>query len=553
MTDTKAMAQLLFPDSALPPQEYETRYPPRELKEGAKVCRFAPSPTGHMHLGNLLSSFVSERAAHTSGGVFYVRIEDTDHKREVENGVGQILDDLSRFGLAPDEGVVAPLEEKGAYGPYQQSHRRDIYHTYVKSLVEQGLAYPCFCTAEELEEIRRKQEAQKLTPGYWGEWAVYRDITVDEAQRRIQAGQPYVVRLRSPGREDGKVVFDDLIKGKIEMPENTQDIVLLKADGIPTYHFAHVVDDHLMRTNLVVRGDEWIASAPIHLQLFRLLGFKPPRYAHIAPLMKEENGGKRKFSKRKDPEFAVAYFIHQGYPAESVKEYLLTLMNSNFEDWRRANPDARCEEFPFSLKKMSPSGALFDLVKFTDVSKNVISRMSAGRILELALAWAAEFSPELHKRLSARPEYAKAMLSIDRTGKKPRKDIAKWDELMEYFDYFYNADFPLILPEGRSKADAAEILAAYCGVYRHDDDRDAWFARVKDLCAPLGYSPDVKAYKAAPDQFKGHVGDVSAVIRAAITGRLNTPDLHSILQVLGEEEVVRRLHRALDWCNDQRQ
>lgn len=553
MNDTKAMAALLFPDCSVTPDELEARYPNRECNEAAKICRFAPSPTGHMHLGNLLSSFVSERAAHTSGGVFYIRIEDTDHKREVEDGIHQILDDLSRFELSPDEGMIGQQEETGAYGPYQQSCRREIYHVYVKQLVEEGLAYPCFCTAEELDAIRQRQEAQKLTPGYWGEWAVHRDITLAQAKERIEAGQPYVVRLRSPGKEDGKVVFNDLIKGKIEMPENMQDIVLLKADGIPTYHFAHAVDDHLMRTNVVVRGDEWIASTPIHLQLFRLLGFKPPKYAHIAPLMKEENGGKRKFSKRKDPEFAVLYFIHQGYPAASVKEYLLTLMNSNFEDWRRANPDAPCEDFAFSFKKMSPSGALFDLVKFTDVSKNVISRMSAERVFELARAWAAEFSPALSERLEGDPAYAKAMLSIDRGGKKPRKDIAKWDELLNYFDYFYNSDFPLSLPEGRTAADAAEILDAYCKVYCHADDKDAWFARIKELCAPLGYSPDVKAYKASPEQFKGHVGDVSAMLRMAVTGRFNTPDLHAILQVLGEEEVLRRLHRALDWCNDQRQ
>ena len=549
MTDYQAMAELLFPSCTQTPQELEERYPKRQIKEGAKVCRFAPSPTGHMHLGNLFSSFVSERAAHTSGGIFYVRIEDTDHKREVENGIEQILDDLSRFGLAPDEGMVGQKEERGDYAPYQQSLRREIYHVYVKSLVEQGLAYPCFCTAEELNAIREKQEALKLTPGYWGEWAVHRDITVEEAKAKLEAGMPYVVRLRSPGKEDGKVVFDDLIKGKIEMPENTQDIVLLKADGIPTYHFAHAVDDHLMQTNLVVRGDEWIASAPIHLQLFRLLGFKPPKYAHIAPLMKEDDGGKRKLSKRKDPEAAVAYYVEQGYPAASVKEYLLTLMNSNFEDWRRANGDAPCEAFPFSLKKMSPSGALCDLVKFTDVSKNVISRMSADTVLSLARAWAAEFSPELSQRIEQDPQYALAMLSIDRGGKKPRKDIAKWNELFDYFDYFYNRDFPLAWPEGMDHAKAAPILRAYLDAYCHSDDKDAWFSRIKDLCEPLGYSPDVKAYKADPESFLGHVGDVSAVIRVAVTGRVNTPDLHAIMQVLGEQEVKDRLHRALELCS----
>ena len=545
MDFSKALAELLFPQVDKTPEDYEALYPARGLREGARVTRYAPSPTGHMHIGNLFSAMVSERTARTSGGVFFVRVEDTDKKREIEGGVSGILRDLASYGIVPDEGAVAEGREEGTYGPYQQSHRREIYHCFAKKLVEEGLAYPCFCTAEELEALRAKQEEQKLTPGYYGRFAACRDLPFEEIKSRVQAGQEYVLRLRSPGREDGKAVFDDAIRGKIEMPENIQDVVLLKTDGIPTYHFAHAVDDHLMRTTHVVRGDEWLSSIPIHLQLFRVLGFKPPKYAHIAPLMKEDGGGKRKLSKRKDPEAAVSFYREEGYPAESVMEYLSTLANSNFEDWRRANSAAERGQFPFTLKKMSVSGALFDLNKLNDVSKNVISRMTAEEVYEKALSWAKEYDLPLYQKLSADEDFAKDVFSIDRGTAKPRKDIARWCEVGAYYSYFYEDTFAYeALPGSLTPADAAAVLSRYLEVYDPEAGSDEWFSTIKGMCEGLGYSPDVKAYKKNPEAFKGHVGDVSGVIRLAVTGRRNTPDLHAVMRLLGGVRVRQRLQKA---------
>lgn len=545
--ELQQLAALLFPKELPTPQQVEEKYALRHLPEGARVTRYAPSPTGHMHLGNLFSAFISERTAHTTGGVFYVRIEDTDQKREIEDGVIAILQDLQSFGFTVDEGVTGEAEETGAYGPYRQRLRKDLYHVFAKVLVLGGYAYPCFCSAEQLNELRQKQEAQKLTPGYYGAFANCRNLSLDQIKKQMQKGNPYVLRLRSPGREDGKVVFEDMIKGKIEMPENQQDIVLLKSDGIPTYHFAHVVDDHLMRTTHVVRGDEWIASAPIHLQLFRLLGFKPPKYAHIAPLMKEENGGKRKLSKRKDPEAAVSYYFEQGYPAQSVKEYLLTLANSNFEEWRRANPDAPQETFPFNLKKMSASGALVDLVKFNDVSKNVICRFTAQEVADTVTDWAAVYQPDFHEKLIANPAFTKGIFEIDRGGAKPRKDLACWQDAVDYTAYFFKAPCTYEQPDSMQPAEAAAILERYVASYEHSVDKDGWFAGMKAICPDLGYSPDVKAYKKDPTAFKGHVGDVSTVVRLAITGRRNTPDLYAIMQLLGEAECRQRIQNAISF------
>ncbi|MBQ6818163.1 MAG: glutamate--tRNA ligase [Clostridia bacterium] len=539
------LTNLLFPKALPTPQQLEEQYPPRNLPEGARVTRYAPSPTGHMHLGNLFSAFISERVAHTTGGVFFVRIEDTDKKREIEDGVSAILQDLASFGFQVDEGVTGVGEETGIYGPFHQRQREEIYHVYARELTLQGLAYPCFCTADELSALRERQEAQKLTPGYYGEFAACRNLTLDEIKAKLDAGLPYVLRLRSPGKEEGKVFFDDMIKGKIEMPENTQDVVLLKSDGIPTYHFAHVVDDHLMRTTHVVRGDEWIASAPIHLQLFKLLGFKPPKYAHIAPLMKEDNGGKRKLSKRKDLEAAVSYYFEQGYPAGSVKEYLLTLANSNFEEWRKVNGDAPQDSFAFNLKKMSSSGALVDLVKFNDVSKNVISRLSAEAVAKAVTDWAGEYDKDFHQKLTRDEEFTKGIFAIDRGGNKPRKDLACWRDAVDYTAYFFDAPTEYDLPENISAADAAAILERYVADYDHDVDKDGWFNGLKAICPDLGYSPDVKAYKKDPDAFKGHVGDVSTVVRLAITGRRNTPDLYAIMQLLGKDECVKRIQNAM--------
>lgn len=546
MTDFEKLAQLLFPNTDKTPEFYEELYPQRELPEGAKVTRFAPSPTGFLHFGNLYTMLVAYRIAKNSNGVFYVRVEDTDNKRKVDGAIGVMLKSLASYGIEADEGVIGENEEKGAYGPYYQSKRKDIYQAYAKHLVEQGLAYPCFCSPEELDEIRNQQENEPQK-GYWGKWAKCRNLTYDEIKANIESGKEWTLRLKSPGTADGKCVFDDAIKGKIEMPENIQDIVLLKSDGIPTYHFAHVIDDHLMRTTHVVRGDEWISSAPIHLQLFKLLGFKPPKYAHVATIMKEENGGKRKLSKRKDPEAAVTYYAEQGYPKESVIEYILTLANSNFEDWRRANKTEPAEKFPLNFKKMSVSGALFDTVKLTDISKNVISTMNADKVFTLSYEWAKEYNPQLASLYEQDTDYAKAVLNIDRENKKPRKDIAKWSDIPDYISYMFDEAFiPCYeLCGNADKELAAEVIEKYIDAFNENDDKDQWFARIKDLCEPLGCTPNVKEFKQNPENYRGHVGDVSTVIRVALTGRTNTPDLYSISSLLGRERVIKRLKDAL--------
>lgn len=547
MTDCKKIADLIFKDVDKTTEYYENLYPARDLPEGARVTRFAPSPTGYLHFGGLYASFASKLTAESTGGVFMLRIEDTDKKREVEDGVSGIVKGLEAFGVTPDEGVTGFDCEDGKYGPYTQSHRREIYRTFAKKLMEEGKAYPCFCTPEDLDEIRAQQENEDIK-GYYGSYAKCRDLTDEEIAEKIEKGVPFTVRLRSTGDIQRKIKFDDLIKGKIEMSENVNDVVILKADGIPTYHFAHAVDDHLMRTTHVVRGDEWIASVPLHLELFRALGFKPVKYAHIAPIMKEENGGKRKLSKRKDPEANVSYYIEKGYPEESVKEYMLTILNSNFEDWRRANKTEDIIEFPFNLKKMSVSGALFDMVKLNDVSKNVISVMTAEKVYGLVTDWAKEYDKEIYSLFSENPEKAKAILNIDRENPKPRKDIACFDEVRQYVAFFYNSlytpDFSL--PEHINKADAVEILTKYKELYSQSDSKDDWFNKIKDLCTQCGYTPNVKEYKQNPDGFKGHVGDVSTVIRIAVTSRTNTPDLYYIMQILGKDEVLTRIDNAIN-------
>lgn len=542
----KELAQLLFPNIDKSPEYYEELYPERNLKEGARVTRFAPSPTGFLHFGNLFTCMIAYKTAKASDGVFYVRVEDTDQKRKVEGAIDVMLKGLAVYGINADEGVVGDEVEKGDYGPYYQSKRVDIYQCYAKWLVEQGLAYPCFCSAEELDEIRSEQENESIK-GYWGKWAKCRDLTFEQIKANIEAGRSWTLRLKSPGDLEKKCYFDDMIKGKIEMPENVQDVVLLKSDGIPTYHFAHAIDDHLMRTTHVVRGDEWISSAPIHLQLFRLLGFKAPKYAHVAPIMKEENGGKRKLSKRKDPEAAVTYYAEQGYPQESVNEYMMTLANSNFEDWRRVNKDADLGTFPFNLKKMSVSGALFDLVKLTDVSKNVICTMPAQRVFELSYEWAKEYNELLASLYEQNTERATAILNIDRENKKPRKDIAKWSDIPDYISYMYDETFNECydLTGNATPSLAIKVLEEYIKVVDLSDDKDAWFSRMKDICPLVDCTPNVKEYKAEPEKFEGHIGDVSTIIRVALTGRTNTPDLFAITSLLGEKTVKARLEKAL--------
>ncbi len=546
MTDYKMLADLLFPNVDKNVDYYENLYPNRDLKEGARVTRFAPSPTGFLHLGNLFTCSVAYKTAKTTDGIFYVRVEDTDQKRKVEGAVEVMLEGLKSYGITADEGVMIDGTQRGDYGPYIQSQRKEIYQTYAKYLVEQGLAYPCFCSAEELEALRAQQENDDIK-GYYGKYAKCRDLTFDEIKANIDAGKSWTLRLRSPGDANKKCFFDDMIKGKIEMPENMIDVVLLKTDGIPTYHFAHVIDDHLMHTTHVIRGDEWIASVPLHLQLFRILGFKPVKYAHVAPLMKEENGNKRKLSKRKDPELAVTYYKQEGFPAASVNEYMMTIMNSNFEDWRRANKDADINAFPFNLKKMSVSGALFDLVKLTDVSKNVICQMSADEVFELSYEWAKAFDPQLAKLYEQDKAYATAVLNIDRGNKKPRKDIAKWSDIPDYISYMYDEIFEenYELTGNATEELAVNVLNLYKDIVDVNDDKDTWFNKIKEICQPVGCTPNVKEYKQNPDAFKGHVGDVSTVIRVALTGRTNTPDLFAITALLGADRVQKRIEKAI--------
>ena len=546
--DYKDLANAIFPE-AKEITYYEEKYPKRNLKERAIVTRFAPSPTGFVHIGGLYQSLIARKLAKQTEGIFLLRIEDTDQKREVENGITDIVQSLDNFGIEPDEGMISETEGKGNYGPYRQSLRKEIYQSYAKYLIEQGKAYPCFCTPEELEEMRAKQENAKIRPGYYGVWAKCRNITVEEAIQKINNGEPYIVRFKSPGREDRKIKHHDVIKGNVDFPENDQDIVIIKADGLPTYHFAHAVDDHLMRTTHVIRGDEWLSSIPLHLQLFHELGFKAPKYAHIAPIMKNDNGNKRKLSKRKDPEAAVSYYDEMGIPKEAVNEYLLNIANSNFENWRRANKDKSIDEFELQLNKMSVSGALFDMVKLLDVGKTVISKFTAEEVYESSLNWAKNHDKELVEMLQDK-EYALKIFGIERGNKKPRKDIAKWSDVKENIEYMYDDKFLTKEQEYpyqviNEKEDVDKILDLYMkNYYDENDDKQTWFDKIKELAGELGYAKEVKEFKANPDSYKAHVGDVSTVLRVALTRRTNTPDMYEIMQVLGKESIAKRFEMA---------
>ena len=547
MNQNELMAELLLPHIDKSPEYFEEMYPNRNLPEGARVTRIAPSPTGYLHLGTLFAALVNRITATSTGGVFFTRIEDTDKKREIEGGIEDIIDGLWRFGIAIDEGFISGNEQKGEYGPYQQSHRAEIYQTYAKKLIREGLAYPCFCTAEELDATRTQQEAQKIRTGYHGEWATHRNISYEQAKQLIDEGKPFVVRLRSPGNEENRITFEDTIKGKIEMPENDEDFVLLKSDGIPTYHFAHAVDDHLMHTTHVLRGDEWISSVPKHIQLFKLLGFKVPKYGHISPIMKLDNGAKRKISKRKDPEAAVHFFAEQGYDPESVIEYLMTIAASDFEDWRRANPTADYRTFKFNLKRMSVSGALFDENKLLDVSKIRIASMNAETVYSKLCDWAKEFDKEFYEILTADSAFTTAALGIDRDVPKPRKDIAKWSDAKDYLSYFYEQLYTpcFDLPENIAAGDAVAFLTEYKAVYNEADERSEWFDRIKEIAPAIGFAAETKEYKANPDAFKGSAGDLSTVLRIAVTGRRNTPDLCSVMKVLGKERCIERIDKMI--------
>ncbi|MBQ9279690.1 MAG: glutamate--tRNA ligase [Clostridia bacterium] len=548
---SKELADLMFPNIDKTPEYYEELYPKRNLPEGAMVTRFAPSPTGFIHIGSLFGANLDRRLADQSNGVCYLRIEDTDGKREIDDGINVIINGLKVFGIEFDEGAVSESEEKGSYGPYIQSRRKDIYQCYAKSLVERGLAYPCFCTPEELDAIRERQEKLKIVPGYYGEFATCRKLSVSQMIERVKNGEPYVVRLKSPGSMSKKIRFKDAVRGVIEFPENVQDIVIIKSDGLPTYHFAHAIDDHLMRTTHVIRGEEWVSSIPLHVQLFEVLGFEMPEYIHTPTIMKDDEGSKRKISKRKDPEAAASYYKDNGIPKEAVIDYLMNILNSNFENWRKENPLAPLSEFKVDPHKISSSGALLDLVKLADVSKNTIATFSAQRVYEEGLAWAEEFDTELAGLMKRYPDYTKGILNIERTGTKVRKDISKWADLRDNLEYLYDEVFFTKEHEDEwqkitEASEIKEILKAYLEVFDENDDKDTWFAKMKDVSEKFGYAREVKDFKKNPDSYKGHVGDISTVIRVALTGRRNTPDLYEILKLMGRERAEKRFARLED-------
>lgn len=546
----KELADLIFPNITKTVEDYEKMYPERNLKEGAVVTRFAPSPTGFVHLGSLFSSFVARKVATDTNGVCFLRIEDTDQERLVENSVTEIIRDLKDYKIEFDEGMISETEEKGSYGPYIQSKRKEIYQTFVKSLIEKGLAYPCFLTENELAEIREIQEASKERIGCYGKYAKYRDLPPEMAAEKIQNGESYIIRLKSPGNFDKKIAINDLVRGKIEFPENDLDIVIIKKDGLPTYHFAHLVDDHLMKTTHVIRGDEWVSSLPVHVQLFQVFGFEPPKYAHLSPLMKidEETGSKRKLSKRKDPELAVSYYHEAGIPEEAVLLYLMTVANSNFEAWLDANPNGSIDDFTFDFKKVSASGALFDLEKLNNISKNFISRLKAEEVYDRTLIFAKEFDLEFASILEKYKDYSISIFNIEREQKKPRKDYATFKDVKTQVWYMYDEYFTgeLHYEYGKinDKEEIQRIVSTYFDKYYDiNDDKDTWFNKVKELSNELGYCSDMKEYKANPDNYKGSVADVSTVIRVSVTTKSQTPDLYEILRLLGIDRIRDRISK----------
>ena len=544
--DYQALAALLIPDVTTTPEELEERFPPRNLPEGAVVTRMAPSPTGFVHLGNLVQGMISERMAHRSGGVLFLRVEDTDAKREVPGAVEVLIESLKHYNIHFDEGATID-GDFGNYGPYRQRQRADIYHVYARKLVSEGKAYPCFCTEEELTAMREKQEANKETTGYYGPYAVWRDRSMEDIRAQLAAGNPWVLRFRSEGSIEHQFKFDDLVKGKLTITENNVDHVLLKSDGIPTYHFAHAVDDHLMRTTHVVRGDEWLPSLPFHIQLFQALGFKLPKYVHIGPLMKMDGNSKRKLSKRKDPELALTYYKSAGFPVQAVYEYIMTLLNSNYEDWRRANPTAPATDFKFSPKKLNPAGNLFDYAKLCDVSKNEIAKMDAQQVYTLLVEWAAEFDPDFAQKLTSDPDYAVKILAIGRGGKKPRKDMATWADAKPYMGFFYDEYLEApVFDEKFGKEVIRSALEKFLERFDFQDDSTVWFNKVKEITEELGFTTDMKAYKLNPDSFPGTVADVSTFLRLAVTGKTNSPDLYTVMQILGYDRAVQRIRNTIN-------
>ena len=558
--DYNRLAELLFPDIKTTPEDMDKRFPRRELPEGAIVTRFAPSPTGFVHFGGLFPSTVGERLAHLSKGVFFLRIEDTDAKREVPGAAEGLIKTLSRYGVNFDEGAILDengnISYKGIYGPYKQSERREIYQTYAKALVQKGLAYPVFTTEEELEELLETDKKAEIKNTDWTTAATEkkeaqlraREFTLEDVEKNIAEGNPFVLRILSDGDGERKIKVTDLIKGTIEIPENDEDFVLLKSDGIPTYHMAHVVDDYLMGTTHVIRGEEWLPSLPKHVQLFRYLGLKLPKFMHISQIMKLDDAGNKKKLSKRDMGANMDDYTRMGYIPEAVCEYVMTLLNSNYEEWHAQNPDKHYTEFPFSVKKMSVSGCLFDFDKLNDVSKNVISRLTATDVTEKVTEWALKFDEEFGRVLEADPEFAEKIFAIGRGGKKPRRDLATLADAKPYMGFFYDEFFRIEdeYPENFDRDDIKKTLVSFNLTYDASDDMNAWFEKIKSIAESLGYASDMKAYKATPEAFKGNVADISMFIRVAVTGKMNAPDLYTVMQILGREKTIARIDSMIN-------
>ena len=549
--DYQKLAQLLFPDVTTTIDEIEARFPERNLPEGAQVTRMGPSPTGFIHLGNLYSALADERIAHQSGGIFYLRIEDTDAKRKVEGAEDIIISVLRYFGIEFDQGAGVDTEESNAYGPYYQRQRADIYHVYAKDLVARGLAYPCFCTEEEISEIKEKQMAQNVITGYHTTWTRCRDLSYEEIEARIKAGTPYVLRLRSQGKEGEEIIFRDAIRGSIKFPENIMDVVILKRDGIPTYHFAHAIDDHLMHTTLVIRGEEWLSSVPTHVELHKVLGFRLPKYAHTAHLMKmEENGTKRKLSKRKDPELSLDYYRQDGYHPQGVKVYLMTLLNSNFEQWYDKHPNSPIEDFPYSVKKMSQSGALFDIMKLNNICKNEFSKLEPEEIYEFLHTWVETYHPEMTDVYFADKEkFIKILeLGMGVGSKRRRKDYINAKQIMSTVHYYFDETYTKVDEQKYDAETVKAVLTAYLEAYDHNDDANTWFNKIKEIGESLGFTGNMKEYKKNPEAFKGNVSHIAEIVRIATVGQASSPDQWTIYHIMGEDMMRRRIEEALKEC-----
>jgi glutamyl-tRNA synthetase len=546
------LADLLFPDIDKTPAHYLNSYRKRTLPSGAFVTRYAPSPTGFQHIGGVFMALLNERLAKQSSGIFFLRIEDTDQKREVEGAIDDTIATMHKFGIDFDEGMTSQTGERGEHGPYRQSHRELIYKTFAKDLVRKGLAYPCFCTAEDLDAMREKQTTAQLNPGYWGQFARCRHLSAEEAMERVRAGHRWIVRFRSPGDPERRIEWNDLIKGHVALPENNRDEILVKGDGLPTYHFAHAIDDTLMGTTHVVRGEEWLSSLPTHLQLFAMLGFPPPNYAHCPLMLKQEGTSRRKLSKRKDPEAAATYYDEEGFPPQSVVEYLLNIINSSFEDWRKANPTPDNRDFRLSLEKMNKSGALFDLVKLSDVSKDVIGKMTADEVFERYVAWAKRFDAPMFDLVGRHGAMVRAIFAIDRGGPNPRKDFAKWKDVQGKISYFFEELFaaeevaPIEGLDAAKREETKRVIRRYLESYTHTNSKDGWFEELKSIAVELGYTADRKEFKRAPSEYRGMVADVAGMVRLALTRRTNTPDLYSVMQILGEDRVKIRFRKFIE-------